>query len=283
MKKVEFIDFIEGLKPYMKQVCKPLDLKMISKEIYILYSGKFDITKLNYMASIFSQVGSTTFFRNELMSNDELFIDLHWTFSACIWDDLNILVNRVGIIRNSAGTVEKIYISESGKYYNQKHNIIADSAESLFDYLVFSEYDYHPVIEERTFTVLKLGGWYENRYTDTTLLCRNMSEKGVALTDNQLKFISEFNGLHYIGDAGYFEFYSIAELLEFELEFLEVAEWHGECIGCNVLEIGQSSIGTICIDSNGILLNSGSYPIGRTIMECIQSLVNSIYKLDKNQ
>ncbi len=281
MKKATFIDYVNGLKPYMRQACEPLDLKKISKEIYNRYIGMFDVEKLSYMASIFSQVGSTTFFRNELKSKDELFIDLHWTFSACIWDDLNILVNKVGVIRNCAGIIETIYISELGKYYNHNHDMIADCNELLFDYLSSTEYNFHPVIEERTFTILKSNGWHENRYTDTSLFYRYMSDMGVVLTEKQLKVISEFNGLHYTSEAGYFEFYSINELCEFELEFLEKAEWHGENIGCNVLEIGQSSIGKICVDSNGVLLNSGSYPIGRTLMECIQSLVNSIYQFDR--
>ena len=241
----------------------------------------FDVEKLSYMASIFSQVGSTTFFRNELKSNDELFIDLHWTFSACTWGDLNVLVNKVGVIRNCSGIIETIYISEYGKYYNHNHDMIADSNELLFDYLSSTEYDFHPVIEERTFTILRSNGWHENRYTDTSLFYRYMSDMGVVLTEKQLKVISEFNGLHCNSEAGYFEFYSINELCEFELEFLEEAEWHGENIGRNVLEIGQSSIGTICVDSNGVLLNSGSYPIGRTLMECIQNLVNSIYQFDR--
>ncbi len=277
MEKDEFIRFIEGLKPYMKQVCKPLDIKSISKDMYNRYNGKFDFTKLNLMLNVFSQVGTTTFFRNEIKSSDELLIDMHWALATCIWSDLNILTNRVGVIRNCTGVIEEIYISESGKYYNHLHNQIADTNEALFDYLAYNEYDYHPVIENQIYDVLRSGGWYENRCTDISLAFRYMSEKGIILTEKQLKVISEFNDLSFATELGYFEFYSINDLFERDLEFIETAEWHNEIIGYNVLEIGQSHFGTICVDSDGILLNSGSFPIGRTLIECIRHLVHSIY------
>lgn len=147
--------------------------------------------------------GSLGFSRYEKKSNDILritFSCMPWT--TCFWEDIAQYVSMVvyinGCTFNHSGRhIEEFYLSEDGRFWDKKHNLRFENEDGLFDYLLTVEYDFHPVITERTYEMLRHFGWYEGRRVDTTDFVRELKNHGIILSQIQLDAISEFSGLEF--------------------------------------------------------------------------------------
>ncbi len=116
---------------------------------------------------------------------------------AFYWQDIKMVTVICITIENCAGTIEHIYISEDGRFYNDEHNLIAETQDELFDYIAFVEYDFHPVINERTYFLLKKSGWYQGRRVDIDNGLEKLALQNIELTEAQKAFLREFGGLSF--------------------------------------------------------------------------------------
>lgn len=291
MTKQEFLEFAS------KQVkCgfrTEYDFDILDKKLHQLYPEPFDSRK---MLEYYQSIGLFELWRIEELSGDMLYFDLRFLDlsylkndiyieqdceSVCFWEDIGSVVASAAAIENSAGTIEYIFISEKGRFYNDQHRLIADSLEEFFDYIANVEYDYHPIIGKRIYDFLAAAGWYKGRTTDVSSVYDAFLEKGIELTQKQLDFIAEFNGLHFDFNDSYveIEFYDLKTLIEND-PFYNKETW---CVGNrrykNAIRVGERGmIGEFYLESGGLLLNGGFFPMGRTTMECINHLFDCIPK-----
>lgn len=107
------------------------------------------------VVELFTSVGWLAFERDETNSDDTLTIDLHYSIANFFWEDIGCAVNSIGAIDGSAGRIEKLYISEEGRFYNQDHILIAQTKEEFFYYLTSAEFDFHPKIRQREYIAPK--------------------------------------------------------------------------------------------------------------------------------
>lgn len=228
--------------------------------------------------------GSLGFSRSEKKSNDILritFSCMPWT--TCFWEDIGQYVSMVvyinGCTFNHSGThhIESFYLSENGLFWDEKHSLRFEKEEELFDYLLTIEYDFHPVIPEKTFEMLRHFGWCEGRRVDTTDFERELKKHGIVLSQIQLDAISEFSGLQFLFSRSSWnlEFNSIERMIDDlscnKLDFRpEVYDFHSKrLIGKNVLEFGWYDMGYFSISEDGKIFLDGDDPRGRNILEFI--------------
>lgn len=187
---------------------------------------------------------------------------------AFYWQDIKMVTVICITIENCAGTIEHIYISEDGRFYNDEHNLIAETQDELFDYIAFVEYDFHPVINERTYFLLKKSGWYQGRRVDIDNELEKLALQNIELTEAQKAFLREFGGLSFkFNDSNYnIQIWSIERIVKND-EILFEDE--------NVITVGIKMSDTFGLDLNGILYESG-YPLGRTMLESINHLLNKV-------
>lgn len=247
------------------------DRTELLKDIRDEYAEDFDA---GCVLDFFGNVGSFDFERTETVSGDTLTIDIRWQAEIRLWEDIGAVVNRIGYIDNCWGHIKILYLSETGKFYDQEHTLLADDEESFFDYLTTSEFDFHPVIAERTYEMLRFFGWYEGRHIDTTEFNRKMLERGIELTQKQLDFLAEFSGLHFSFKDCYYNwwFYSLDELLNSEA-FGDRGGYYKEereLICGDQIDVPDP----LSIDPEGII--GDGLPRGRTTMECIDNLANRV-------
>lgn len=86
----------------------------------------------------------------------------------------------------------------------------------MFDYLMKVEYDFHPVISEKTFEIMRHFGWYEDRHIDTTEFEKELKKYRIVLSQTQLDTISEFSGIEFSFSSHSFdnEFLSLDGIIE---------------------------------------------------------------------
>lgn len=229
----------------------------------------------------FCAVGWLAFERKEKNSDDILTIDLRYMVHNFFWNDIGCAVNAVGFINGFAGQIEKLYISEQGKFYNQNHKLIAETKEDFFDYLVAVEFDFHPKIRQRTYDMLKHVGWFKGRCVDTVEFDLKMKQRGIMLTKEQLCFLSEFSGLKFIFDDDSWRFYSLENIQNEYRPFKVNTKLRNiNIFGKHIFECGCTMGGGIYLCDNG-LLSDGSNMLGRTKMECVNHLCNWVSKDSK--
>lgn len=223
--------------------------------------------------------GSVYISRFEKRSDDKLCIDIsgnHW--KTCFWEDIGKYASRVAVISNCAFIIEEFYISQDGRFWDGDHKLRFEREEELFDYLMTVEYDYHPVISEKTYEMLRHFGWYEGRRVDTTELEKELKKHGITLTEIQLDAIREFGGLEFRFSCSSQdqEFYTPEEMIErinnddldFDPAIYDIKHniWEK-----NALEIGSTDVPSFLIDEDGKIFVCGC-PSSRTVMEYIYSV-----------
>lgn len=140
------------------------------------------------------------------------------------------------------------------------------------------EYDFHPIIKESVYNVLREAGWYKGRCVDITTLCNELNRWNIILSNEQLDFIKEFSGITVNLDSERYWFLSPEEILKniamhkSENDIGSYEFKHSE----HLIRVVDTMDFSYYIDSKGILKVRG-IPNGRTTMECINHLVKNSY------
>lgn len=251
-------DRIAGVDPY--------DRSELETDIRKEYSDEINAEKI---LDFFENIGGVYFNRAESVSGDILTIDIRWQVYIYWWEDIGEVVNCIGYIENCAGRIEKLYMSESGRFYGKDHMLIANNEEDFFDFLLNIEYDFHPVIGERVLDVLKKAGWYEGRRIDVSWFDKEMKQHGIPLSQAQLDFLSEFSGLHFSCESEYCYVLSLIDILN-NLEYALDEQ------GNHSITVTKSFGMPYDLDYNG-LISISDRPLGRTAMECVNHMVKNTY------
>lgn len=252
---------------------KPRDVDV---ETVIREKCSKDDTNINAVIDFAEWIDNAVFKRPEINSDDVL----QFVVGPCIdfaefWSDINKTVFYNGYIAGLAGIIKTLYISSDGKFYDHKHELIAENEEKFFDYLLSVEFDFHPIIKECVYNALTEAGWYEGRSVDITEFCNELSKLNIFLSKEQLDFIKEFSGITVNPDSERCWFLSPEEILKnikSENEISSDERKHSECL----IRAVDTMDFSYYIDSKGIL-NARGIPIGRTTMECINHLVKNSY------
>lgn len=223
----------------------------------------------------FMGIGDVEFERIEEVSKDILRIALLYSAgSNYYWNDVDCAIQYVGTTSNCAGTIEVLYISEQGKFYNQDHKLIAENEEDFFDYLVTIEYDFHPEIPQRTYHILRYFGWCESRHIDTTEFEQKMEKCGIEFTKAQLDFLSGFSDLYFSLPGVNWNFLSLNDILEHYTPMPVNPEKQSKVITKRAFTCGYDDGGALYLTSDGLIATSQNNPLGRTTMECVNHLCN---------
>ena len=134
------------------------------------------------------------------------------------------------------------------------------------------EFDYHPIIEERVYEVLRKAGWYEGRRIDISDFNEEMKRRGFLLSQAQLDFLSEFCGIGFYCES---EDFYISKPNGILRDSKVLRDNNGNPV---LYDIVQSNGMPINLNYKGLLCIMGfEYPWGRTPMECMNSAVNDVY------
>lgn len=258
----------------------PYDRMTLCKTMQCDYSGS--ITTENIL-EFFCNIGRVSFSRNETKSGDELYIQIRYMSYAFYWEDIDSVVFVAIIIKNCSGLIEHLYISERGEFYDEKHNLRARNGDELFDFLLNVEYDFHPIISERTYRMLRNAGWYEGRRINVRSFFEQMKRNGIIMTQAQLDFFAEFAGLDFDFDDEPYDWHihSLEDIIKHtqkEMVYYYIKELRrsGEVIGENLIEAGHTQSGIFFISADGKLIQDNL--LGRTTMEGINHLANNVPK-----
>lgn len=267
-------EFVERIYASVKSVSyhETYSAEEIDAKIRNIYSGNFNTSKI---IECFLTIGHVIFKRIEKRSNDELTFSLGWTSTVEYWRDINCVVNAAGFIANCSGKIEHLFISEHGYFYNQDHKLIAENIERFVEYITTVEYDFHPEIKQRTYDMLRFFGWYEGRCVNTNKFELEMKQLGIELSGKQLEFFSEFSDLCFMFSSDVWYFYSLDQIIEQKKIIDPVLEKNNPCKYKTIL-CGKTMGGPLAVDGDGIIKIFYAYPKGRTTMECINNLCESV-------
>lgn len=233
---------------------------------------------INAIVEFANWVDHISFKRAETGSDDIL----NFNITLCVnapefWNDIDRTVFYGGYIMGSAGVIKAIYVSTDGKFYDHKHELIAENEEDYFDYLLTVEFDYHPIIKECVYDALREAGWYEGRSVDVTELDNKFKEVNVFLSQAQLDFLKEFSGLTVKNSEDDYKcrFYSLKKILR------DLPRYHtnekrrrDDCS----LDVISSDAADHCyyIQPSGIITFYGLSE-GRTTMEGINHVIKNLF------
>lgn len=232
--------------------------------------------------------GTLAAWRYEIKSDDQLHFQID-CFPNCIyyWNDIDQYVSMIAKIGNCTCEIEKFFLSENGRFWDENHKLRFQTEEKLLDYLLAVEYDYHPIITEKTYEMLRYFGRYEGRRIDTTDLECELKKYGIMLSQIQLNAISEFGGLTFsFSDSHKDEKFRTIEYMikkmneenpHNKLDFdVEIRDPHiDKVIARNVIEIGYNDYCPIAIAEDGKVFSNGSL-FARTILEYIYAFGKDI-------
>lgn len=236
------------------------------------YPDKFDMKKI---IDFFLTIGGLTFKRSEKSSHDVLTFGLNWVRTVEFWSDVDCVVNAIGDVENCAGRIECFFISEQGRFYNQDHKLIAENMDQFAEYITTVEYDYHPETTQRTYDMLRFFGWYEGRHIDTTAFEQELNRRGIELSKEQLDFFAEFSGLYFTFDSNCWYFDSLEVILTKDEYYAEQSS-NDEKNQYKIIYCGGTMGGPLAVDPSGIINFFWGFPQGRTTMECINHLCESV-------
>lgn len=236
------------------------------------YPDKFDMKKI---IDFFLTIGGLTFKRSEKSSHDVLTFGLNWVRTVEFWSDVDCVVNAIGDVENCAGRIECFFISEQGRFYNQDHKLIAENMDQFAEYITTVEYDYHPETTQRTYDMLRFFGWYEGRHIDTTAFEQELNRRGIELSKEQLDFFGEFSGLYFTFDSNCWYFDSLEVILTKDEYYAEQSS-NDEKNQYKIIYCGGTMGGPLAVDPSGIINFFWGFPQGRTTMECINHLCESV-------
>lgn len=242
--------------------------------IHEAYPDEFD---MNQIIDFCLKIGRFSFERIETKSGDKLYYYFGWKRLVELWSDINCVVNAIGFVENCAGRIEYFFISEQGKFYNQDHKLIAGNMEEFAEYITTVEYDYHPETTQRTYDMLRFFGWYEGRHIDTTAFEQEVNRRGIELSKEQLDFFGEFSGLYFSFDSLFWCFDSLEEILTKDKYYVEESS-NIDKNQYKIIYCGVFGDLPIAITPNGIINLFWAIPQGRTTMECINNLCESVNK-----
>lgn len=244
----------------------------LEAKIHKVYPDKFDMNKI---IDFFLMIGGLTFKRSEKKSHDVLTFGLNWVRTVEFWSDVGCVVNGTGSVENCAGRIERFFISEQGKFYNQDHKLIAENMDQFAEYITTVEYDYHPKTTQRTYDMLRFFGWYEGRHIDTTAFEQELNRRGIELSKEQLDFFAEFSGLDFNFDSDCWYFDSLEVILTKDEYYAEHSS-NDEKNQYKIIYCGGTMGGPLTVDPSGIINFFWGFPQGRTTMECINHLCESV-------
>ncbi len=279
MTKREFISYASeqlGFKNSSYESASELDtyiknklgIKTTDFVINFLYSGGLN--------------GYLFFYKREKKSGDILNIRIDSITNYTFWrDDIQQYVSEVAVISNCAGLIEEFFISEDGRFWDKSNELKAKNEEEFFDYLVSVEYDFHPVINQRTYDILRHFGWHEERHIDITEFDAEMRKRGLTLSNQQLDFFSEFSGLeiNFTPSDYDFRFFSLDDVLNIgESTYIDRIYDGSFLLSELLIEIGLWEEGSIYLSSDGKICGIQFIPLGRTPLEGINNMVNHVPK-----
>ena len=120
-------------------------------------------------------------------------------------------------------------------------------------------------------------GWYEGRCVDIAEFDAEMKRRGIELTKAQLDFLSEFSDLQFIFDDDSWQFFSLKSILKnYHPLFIGKTLRNVKVVGENIFECGCTIGSGIYLCGNGLLATGAEYLLGRTTMECVNSLCNAV-------
>ena len=67
---------------------------------------------------------------------------------------------------NNSYTQISFFMSETGVFYDEDHNMVADDIDHFLEYFLEVPCDSHEQPDARTYQILRDAGWYEGRKTD---------------------------------------------------------------------------------------------------------------------
>lgn len=272
----------------------------LDRILHELYPAPFDSS---IILDFVYDMDCKAFYRAEKSSGDILifnmgFMDLTYLAKSLQYFDNPIAgvsywsnIGRVAVccteINNCSGVIEYIFITEDGRFYNDNHRLIANSREELFDYYANVEYNYHRPIHARTHKFLSAAGYPRKNAVDVSELYKTFCGNGIILTEKQLDFIREFSGFQLSFTNSPKKIKSMSNV--FEIEFLSVERLIKEdpqydkeihrpgYVNRNVIRVGEQFCDmNFYLDSEGILLDNRYYPMGHTLMECIDHLFDYV-------
>lgn len=272
----------------------------LDRILHELYPAPFDSS---IILDFVYDMDCKTFYRTEKSSGDILifnmrFMDLTYLAKSLqyfdnpiagvsYWSDIGSVAACCTEINNCSGVIEYIFITEDGRFYNDKHRLIANSREELFDYYASVEYNYHRPIHVRTQKFLSAAGYPRKNAVDVSELYKTFCGNGIILTEKQLDFIREFSGFQLSFTNSPKEIKSMSNV--FEIEFLSVERLIKEdpqydkeihrpgYVNRNVIRVGEQFCDmNFYLDSEGIILDDRCYPMGHTVMECIDHLFDYV-------
>lgn len=271
MTRQEFLNYASG-QPFFDIYHKLYSESELTHTVSQHYkSGSSPQKIIDYFMSI----GDVEFERIEKGSKDVLRIALLYSAgSNYYWDDIACAVQYIGAISNCAGTIEVLYISEQGKFYNQNHKLIAENENDFFDFLVTIEYDFHPEISNRTYHILRHFGWYESRHIDTFEFEQKMKKRGIEFTKEQLDVLSEFSNLYFLLPGVVWNFSSLSDISELYTPMPVNPGKQSKVVTEHAFACGFEDGGVLYLTVDGLIATSQNNPLGRTTMECINHLCN---------
>ena len=254
----------------------------LREKMHNKYTNQFNS---NTILDFFCEWGGIILFRVEQKSSDLLTINIDYFATTYFydynpvgvyyWDDIDNVVAICVKISNCAGVIEHIYISESGNFYNDNHILVANTIENLFDYITTTEYDFHPIIKERTYQFLRQVGWYRGRKVDVKSAEKFYDQNEITITQAQKDFLSEFSGLYFdfVPSNYYVELYSIEEIVSSDyIDIIDTIEYNGAIVDKNAIRIGEICSGGLYLTNDGLLYDEWHYLLGRTALECFNHL-----------
>lgn len=165
----------------------------------------FKATLRNKMLNYISEYGSFNFSKQEFQSGDVIeFYSRPLQFCNPYLEEFGERVAFIGGYRNCSCSfcgrqttffIEAFYMNSAGVIINQNQLQIAGNLDNFWNYLIEKEYDFHPVISDDVYNVLKQAGWYEGRQINIDPLLEECMEDDVFPTDIQIAFIQEFGGI----------------------------------------------------------------------------------------
>ncbi len=271
-------DFLASVSSQKRFHLVPYDRMELNEMIQRNYAGSVTAEKI---LDFFCNTGRVSFSRKEIKSGDILDIQIRCMAYSFYWEDIDSVVFVAIIIKNCSGLIEHFYISERGEFYDEKHNLRARNSDELFDYLLNVEYDFHAIISERTYRMLRNAGWYEGRRVEVSVFSEQMKRNGIVLTQAQLDFFAEFAGLDFDFDDEPYDWHihrleDIIKHIQKEKAYYYIKELkrNGEVIGENLIEAGRTQSGIFFISADGRLIQDNL--LGRTTMEGINHLANNV-------
>ncbi|MCM1167189.1 MAG: hypothetical protein NC299_15980 [Lachnospiraceae bacterium] len=203
------------------------------------------------------------------------------------WSDIGSVAACCAEIKNCSGVIEYIFITEDGRFYNDKHCLKANFWEELFDYFASVEYNYRRPIHTRTYEYLSAAGWPRKNAVDLSDLYKTFCDNGIILTEKQLDFIREFSGFRLSFTNSSEKIKSVSSV--FRIDFLSVERLISEdpqydkeihrpgYVNRNVIRVGELFCDMyFYLNSEVILLDDRYYPMGHTVMECIDHLFDYV-------